>query len=497
MKKKITKIWGIGLTFVMVVSLMLIAAPTPVAAADPVINEWDKADFPKMGEDGDWFWDPDIASVGPIAEAINGDLYAYASMVDVVGTLTQVGDGTAEWSMDEAYSGSYSAKLTAPTGSDYAKVKVAVSAAFSGFTAPSFYYKIASDAVATTNDIGGTWPIYVRSGETVTNGYLSPYPVINISDGVTDRSIVGQPWAESTQVDWTEWDNTQASGIYGEALWHDGFITDPGIGGGVPAFWGPLSYWTETAYPTYNVVDVGIGLGFFAVTGQQSAYVDDLTINGETYCLEAPMLFKSTDGGRTWEETDYADDLVGEGAIVDMVCSSIEEDTLYVTDGNYVYKTDDGGDDWDCLGGDSLEVALQGDCGIPVIGRPITSIDVGYQNEDPMVFIGTMAVSGVLSSGSVYYLDEEAYGAEWTDMDLGCEYSGYDVLSVGCAPDFDDSDETYVVISDGSETWVVYTDGGVCEWHDFAELLWNCETGNSFGSAYASRIGFPDDWEDT
>ena len=310
MKNKISKIWGLGLTFVMAVSLLVVAAPAPVSAAEPVINEWDEFAYPDPGSAGDWFWDPNISRVGEITEAINGDLYVH---------------------------------------------------------------------------------VYIM-----------------------ERS---------------------------------------------------------------------------------------------------DHIFKSTDGGRTWEDTDYADDGDG-GWVFDMVCSSLDEDILYVTDGFYVYKTADGGDTFNFVAKDSLEVALGGDCGCDlddcVIDYPIiTSIDVGYQDEEPFVFIGTRAhdvdtgngcslcvdtLDSPMYPGSVYYLAEEDYGAAWTDMDLSCEY---DVLAVGCAPDFDDTDETYVVISNGSETHVVYTDGGICEWHEFGELLWNCETANSFGSLFASRIGFPDDWEDT
>ena len=56
-------------------------------------------------------------------------------------------------------------------------------------------------------------------------------------------------------------------------------------GGSVPAGWGPLSYW-KTTYTGYTVVAVGVGLGYFAVTGQQGAYVDDITASGTTHDLE-------------------------------------------------------------------------------------------------------------------------------------------------------------------------------------------------------------------
>ena len=204
-------------------------------------------------------------------------------------TLENTGSGTADRSTDYAYSGSYSVKLTAPSSSDYAKVGVPFSAfiPFNNFPAPSFYYKISSDAETTTENIGATWPIYVRESESVEQGYLSPYPVIHISDGTENHYIIGQPWAEGTQANWTVWNNTQASTVHTEALWHmEDFSVDPNITD-VPHGWGPLSFWNDN-YSNFYVVDVGVGLGSFGgVTGQQqSAYVDDVTINNVTYDLE-------------------------------------------------------------------------------------------------------------------------------------------------------------------------------------------------------------------
>jgi len=86
MKKKPSKILGVALTLVMVLSLFAFAAPV---AADPDVNEWSKFSYPDEGSDGDWFWEDSLYSVGPMALAINGDLYAYA----------YVGDG--DWTDDD------------------------------------------------------------------------------------------------------------------------------------------------------------------------------------------------------------------------------------------------------------------------------------------------------------------------------------------------------------------------------------------------------------
>ena len=308
MKNRISKILGLGLAVVL--ALALVAGFAVPVAASPDENEWEKFDYPDAGEDGDWFRDADIAAVGPMAEAINGDLYTYADVT---------------------------------------------------------------------------------------------------IDGVDDH------------------------------------------------------------------------------------------------------LFKSEDGGRTWATTGYdeidldpstATVIDPPGPIVDMVCSSIDEDIIYVTDGNYVYKSTDAGDEFAFVGRASLEEAITGTCGIDITREPITCIDVGYDDdEDPFVFIGTEETgAGTPSNGaaSVLWIGEAGYPSTWTDLKLLCYGGGgYEPYSIGCAPDFADSKKTFVVVSNGDETHVVSTIGVSCGWTEFAELFQNCDDDNPFGIREASRIGFPDDWEDT
>jgi hypothetical protein len=141
-------------------------------------------------------------------------------------------------------------------------------------------------------------------------------------------------------------------------------------------------------------------------------------INGDLYCYVELMwpaddgddhIFKSTDEGRSWEDTGYTEVEVCHeddhpDRVRDMVCSSIDADVVYATDGSYVYKTDDGGDTWGFVKRDSLEELLGGACGCCLGGGPecvrsyttddppITSIDVTYDDDDnPYVFIGTRA----------------------------------------------------------------------------------------------------------
>lgn len=202
--------------------------------------------------------------------------------------------GTATWETAQKYTGNYSVLLNAPTaGTDYARVKIPItSTAFSTFAAPSFWYRDGG-ATVTTADIGATWPILVKSADTVTTGYLSPYPMLGIDDGVTPVTLMGQSWASATAPAWTQWLNATASKVATEALWHDGFTTDPALGGTIPAFYAPLSWWQTNAsspYKTgYNVLSVRVGLGYFgAGCAAQKAYVD--TVSGSTYDLEPVVI---------------------------------------------------------------------------------------------------------------------------------------------------------------------------------------------------------------
>jgi len=266
-------------------------------------------------------------------------------------------------------------------------------------------------------------------------------------------------------------------------------------------------------------------------------------INGDLYTYVELMwpsddgddhIFKSEDGGRSWADTGYTDvEVCGvddhPDRVRDMVCSSIDEDIVYATDGGYVYKTTDGGDTWDFVKRDSLEEQLGGACGCCLGGGPecarsmalwdppITSIDVAYDdNDNPFVFIGTRAHEvdyyddGACSEcidgshwdypGSVYFIGEAGYPSSWTDLNLSCFSTGdYDALAVGCAPDWADTKETYVVVSSHhqEQTFVVTTTGGPCDWPEYAELFWDCDSDNYDDILYASRIAFPDDFEDT
>ncbi len=442
MKNKIHKILGVGLTLVIALSLVAGFA-VPVAAAE-TINEWYEFDYMVEGEDGDWFYDPSIGGVGPVAEAINEDLYAAVSFGQA-----------ADFDGDESVSG--------------------------------FMYLDEFDGTSTgvlTAHIDGYFDFF---------DHVEPAEVVNFT---AQFCFTDEP------------DN--GGFMEGQAYVCGMFIE----GDGDPD--GDLLVYTGYIVGQFWEGGWGITDGFFHLSpnGKLRGWYEFEETFDVYFCGSIKLgssLMKSTDGGRTWEKTGYEDvevdvDFDGypcigsPGPVVDMVTSSIDEDIIYVTDGNYVYKSVDGGDEFTFVARDSLEEALMGECGWDVMGCPITSIDVTYDDDDnPFVYIGTRGHYSMYSGmveGDVYYIGEAGYPATWTSLNLACFHGGgYDALAVGCAPDWADTKLTYVVVTDYSDTGVVYTTGTVCGWYEFAELLYDCE--DSFGSLFASRIGFPDDWEDT
>jgi len=276
------------------------------------------------------------------------------------------------------------------------------------------------------------------------------------------------------------------------------------IGAPVSAADNNIDEWDEFDYPDAGSVGDWFRDADIEVVGPMAEAIDGTLYAYVSLGRGDDRLMKSDDSGRTWEETDYADDLDG-GAIVanGIVCSSLDADIVYVTDGNYVYKTDDAGDEWDYVAQADLEKYLAGTCGVPIVGTPITCLDVGYDaNDNPFVFIGVWFTdwsSPSFGEPDILYIDEESIGAQWIGLNLNCyDGGGYIPYSIGVTPDFaTNTSKLIAVISDGFETHVISSTLGVCGWSRLAELVWNCIATNHFGISSASRIGFPDDYEDS
>ncbi len=198
-----------------------------------------------------------------------------------------------------------------------------------------------------------------------------------------------------------------------------------------------------------------------------------MAIDGSLYGYANPTgtshtLFKSTDGGYSWSYLDY------DKAIVALAGSSIDADTIYVSDGSSVYKSEDGGEEWESLGS-------------PAGIAPITCLDVGYIEGEPYVFIGTADGAG---GGGVYYRGDSAFGGGWKDLDIG----NYDVYSLARSPEFAADSQTAAVITDNVHTYAGYSDGTIGGWSR-VELVDASE--DSFAITAASNICFPSDFDQT
>ncbi|MBA7618444.1 hypothetical protein ES703_25770 [subsurface metagenome] len=191
-----------------------------------------------------------------------------------------------------------------------------------------------------------------------------------------------------------------------------------------------------------------------AINGDLFAYVEDATGSATSYDI-----FKSVDGGRTWSMSTVPSYYLG-GRVVDMVCSEMSEDILYVTDGNYVWKSVNGGMSFFIVAENSLEILLLGDCGdaFTITDFPITCLDVAYNaTGDSFVFIGVkytwIGASKNYDYPSVLYINEAGYPSEWTDLNLSCFRAitgtpgGYTPYSIGTDPNFATTKKTYVAVS--------------------------------------------------
>jgi photosystem II stability/assembly factor-like uncharacterized protein len=206
-----------------------------------------------------------------------------------------------------------------------------------------------------------------------------------------------------------------------------------------------------------------------------------LAIDGTLYGYADPSgasntLFKSIDGGYSWEDTDY------DKAIVALVSSSIDADIIYVSDGSHVYKSDDAGDSFDELAAGSLD-ALD----FATTGEEITCLAVGYIDDEPYVFIGT---ANEAAGGGVYFIHDVALGGGWTDLDVG----SYDVYSIACSPNFGTDSQAIAVATDKVHTYITYNYGVMSEWTR-VELRDAHYT--SFAITAASNIGFPSGFNQT
>jgi len=245
------------------------------------------------------------------------------------------------------------------------------------------------------------------------------------------------------------------------------------------------------------------GMGPFAKASDGTLYL---------YVAGLADLYKSEDDGRTWEVTNFGADLAAipiaaAGQIItDIACSSEDPDILYVSCGDAtaadldrVYKSEDAGDEWSEVGRAAMAAFSAAWANNAEV---ITSIDVGYIDEKPHVYIGT--ADGAYN-GSVYWMQDFPMGQTWEDLlitDLGAAPATGDIYTVNCSPFFEDDAEVDALITTNNYggTGVDYT--GVLrnttsipgDWSEQAEL----QLGNvtAFETLRSSDIHYVADFDD-
>jgi len=173
----------------------------------------------------------------------------------------------------------------------------------------------------------------------------------------------------------------------------------------------------------------------------------------------------SDDNGRTWSATGWDTDVAA--VCVALACSGEDADVLYGATLTNVWKSDDGGDNWEDL---SLPA------GAATTG--ITCIAVGYADDDPHLFVGYDLDSDADGDGDVFYYHDAPFASVWTDLDVCAPDSAVaintsDVYGIACSPEFADDTLVVAVIADATNSFVTANSGagiGATAWDDL-EIL--------------------------
>ncbi|GAI61993.1 unnamed protein product, partial [marine sediment metagenome] len=143
-----------------------------------------------------------------------------------------------------------------------------------------------------------------------------------------------------------------------------------------------------------------------------------------------------------------------------------DADVVYVTDGTDVY--------WASDGGDTLSAIASADLATKIVADTIESLDVGYIDGKPYVFIAA-TVPEELSDpeystpeySTVFFIAQKAFPSEWIDLHLDCygvcDENFITAYSVNCAPDFADSHKIFAVVTGGTAVFEIWGEG-TAEW---------------------------------
>ncbi len=414
MKKKIHRILGIGLTLVLAISLSLGMA-VPVAAS-PDTDEWEEGnapfDFPSEGSDGDWFWSPALAEIGPMAQAINGDLYVAADDGSDW-TLLMSDDGGRTWS-----------------ATDYAddvddQVR---DIAVSSEDADVLYVATFANEVWRSEDAGDSWD---EVGEA---------SISSITGDITSIAVGYSSGTAYVYIGTTTW------GGYAGEVW---FLEDASFA----RVWIDLEVDDGGANTTLDIYSVNTSPFF-----DDDTEVDVLATDGGNYTAVLSNI-----GGSVGAWDEVAELEIDDTTSFESIWAS---DIVYVADFDDEYEMFVGvveesfgglGDVFRVVDGSAYDLSVDDDIvSLDIIG------DLGY----------TSMVAGAIEStgpAQVYYTTDD--GDSWDDADKVPSGNGSPVANlVVMADDFDESGIAWSATYADDEGAVSMTDDGGDAWNQISVI---------------------------
>ncbi|MFC2062485.1 WD40/YVTN/BNR-like repeat-containing protein [Chloroflexota bacterium] len=411
MKKKLYKIWGVGLALVLAITLSLGLA-VPAGAADYPENDWDTWGLPAVSPNTD---------VGPLAVAPDGTLFA---AIQGQASLLASGNGSSSWSTSNALAGDYSAELIGgvQTGSDWAGVSIWVGGTMALSDVTEFIYNYTFDT-GPGDGYGPHMCFYTHDPNDGETGEITlysgvPFPASNDFYGNPYGGTPGQTGLNTVTV-------TPATTGFG---WF-GSESESGFAQGFGTNARPLSdYQTATGFEDHVVDRIAVEYGWWSSgDASEPAYVDDVSLNSTSIEIESSSarVVQSTDGGFTWDDTELDD--VALVADIAISPNYTEDQTIYVGcfDGS-VWRVEEGES--------PIVLKVIRDSGATTVSS-LYSIDVWNDGDDNWIMAGTNL--------DVLVLRDAPFGT-WIDQELNAP--GFEV---NFAPDFDDSQLVWAMTDDG------------------------------------------------
>ncbi|MFC2067748.1 hypothetical protein ACFLTP_01865 [Chloroflexota bacterium] len=192
---------------------------------------------------------------------------------------------------------------------------------------------------------------------------------------------------------------------------------------------------------------------------------------------------------RSWFSTAYAGN-----PVVDIVASGLDRNIVYVVDtAGDIWKTSNAGNNWDNLIPLDNPISNHGN---------ITSLVVGYIDDDPFLFASTVG-NGTNTIGGVFVLPEAELAADWIDSNLagdhGLAATDVEVWDVALSPNFGvdqmviaafvdkTANKTFVTTQYGGSLWSAYMEDAELQYTTIGDDL-------SF-TATSAVIWIPEDFD--